>query len=61
MKTIIVITYQSGLMRYIPKDDRALEHIMIHFDTITELQEIELDEELLPRMSVLNIDKKNQA
>jgi hypothetical protein len=25
------------------------------------LMEIELDEELLPQMSVLNIDKKNQA
>ena len=46
MKTIIVITYQSGLMRYIPKDDRALTHIIVHFDSIEDVVEIEMDEEL---------------
>ena len=61
MKTIIVITYKSGLMRYIPKGKHALEHIVLHFDSITELQEIEIDEEFCTKISILNVDQKQEG
>ena len=43
METILVITYESGVMTYIPKDKDALDFILSNFDWIAEVVEVQRD------------------
>ena len=43
METILVITYESGVMTYIPKDKDALNFILSNFDWISEVVEVQRD------------------
>jgi len=43
MGTILVITYHSGIITYIPKNERALDIIISNFDHIEEVVEVDLD------------------
>tara|TARA_R100000655_G_scaffold14112_1_gene31592 strand:+ start:2104 stop:2304 length:201 start_codon:yes stop_codon:yes gene_type:complete len=40
-ETILVITYDSGMMTYIPKNKDALDFILSNFDWIAEVVEVE--------------------
>jgi len=38
MNEIILITFESGMIAYIPRNNNALEFIVVHFDSITDIQ-----------------------
>ncbi len=40
---ILVIHYHSGIITYIPKDERALDIIISSFDYIEEVIEVDID------------------
>ena len=42
-QTILVIHYHSGIITYIPKDERALDIIISNFDHIEEVVEVDID------------------
>ena len=42
-ETILVITYESGMMTYIPKNKDALDFILSNFDWIAEVVEVQRD------------------
>ena len=46
MDQIILITFESGMMVYIPKDDKALDYIEAHFDFISDIQFIKFGGDL---------------
>ena len=43
-KTILVITFESGVMKYIPKNQEAIDFIVCYLDCIEEIHEVDLDE-----------------
>ncbi len=57
METILVITYESGMMTYIPKNKDALDFIIMHFDWIEEIVEVER-EAIITSSNVVTINQK---
>tara|TARA_R100000152_G_C6743555_1_gene167257 strand:- start:821 stop:1027 length:207 start_codon:yes stop_codon:yes gene_type:complete len=44
MIEILVITFESGLKKFIPKSKKALDYIVEYFDMIEEIESIQIDE-----------------